>query len=53
LFESEEENGIMFGFTENYIKVKTPFNAELINTFQKVTLEEIDRDGIMKISFID
>jgi threonylcarbamoyladenosine tRNA methylthiotransferase MtaB len=53
LFESEEENGIMFGFTENYIKVKTPFNTELINTFQKVTLEEIDRDGIMKISFID
>ena len=53
LFESEEENGIMFGFTENYIKVKSPFNAELINTFQKVSLREIDRDGIMKVAFID
>jgi threonylcarbamoyladenosine tRNA methylthiotransferase MtaB len=53
LFESEEEQGIMFGFTENYIKVKSVFNPELINTFQKVTLEEIDRDGIMKVAFID
>ena len=53
LFESEEENGIMFGFTENYIKVKSPFNTELINTFQKVSLREIDRDGIMKVAFID
>ena len=53
LFESEEEQGIMFGFTENYIKVKSAFNPELINTFQKVTLEEIDRDGIMKVVFID
>ena len=53
LFESEEEQGVMFGFTENYIKVKTPFNTELINTFQKVKLEEIDRDGIVKVAFID
>jgi len=43
----------MFPFTENYIKVKSAYNPELINTFQKVTLEEIDRDGIMKVAFID
>src|SRR5690606_13848612 len=31
LFEAEEEMGIMYGFTENYVKVKTPYNPELVN----------------------
>jgi threonylcarbamoyladenosine tRNA methylthiotransferase MtaB len=48
LLESDEDNGMMFGFTENYIKVKLPFDANLVNTFQTVTLTEIDRDQIMK-----
>jgi threonylcarbamoyladenosine tRNA methylthiotransferase MtaB len=48
LFEAEEDNGSMYGFTENYIKVKSPFNENLVNTFQKVRLLEVDRDGIMK-----
>ena len=47
LFESEEEGGMMAGFTENYVKVKIPFNAELINTLQKVDLVRVDRDGLM------
>ena len=48
LIEADEENGMMFGFTENYIKVKLPFDETLINTFQTVDLTEIDRDGVMK-----
>jgi threonylcarbamoyladenosine tRNA methylthiotransferase MtaB len=48
LIESEEDNGTMYGFTENYIKVKLPFDAKLINTMQFVELTEIDRDGIVK-----
>jgi threonylcarbamoyladenosine tRNA methylthiotransferase MtaB len=48
LFEQEEENGMMFGFTENYVKVKFPYNSELTNTFQQIELTEIDRDGIVK-----
>ena len=48
LLESDEENGMMFGFTENYIKVKLPFYEKLINTFQTVDLTEIDRDSVMK-----
>ncbi len=48
LFEQEEDEGIMYGFTENYVKVKLPFNASLTNTFQTVKLTEIDRDGVMK-----
>ena len=52
LFEAEEEEGMMYGFTENYVKVKTPFNPELVNNFRKVRLTNIDRDGIMKVEFI-
>lgn len=48
LFEAEEDNGMMYGFTENYVKVKVPYDATLVNTIQTVTLEEIDRDGVMK-----
>ena len=52
LFEAEEDEGMMFGFTENYVKVKTPFDASLVNQFRKVKLATIDRDGIMKIEFL-
>jgi threonylcarbamoyladenosine tRNA methylthiotransferase MtaB len=52
LFEAEEEEGMMYGFTENYVKVKTPFNPELVNNFRKVRLTSIDRDGIVQIEFI-
>lgn len=52
LFENEEDNGTMTGFTENYVKVKTTYNPSFANTFQQVKLTEIDRDGIMKCEFI-
>ena len=52
LFEHEEDHGIMYGFTENYVKVKMPYDATLVNTFNKVQLTEIDRDGIMKALLI-
>jgi threonylcarbamoyladenosine tRNA methylthiotransferase MtaB len=50
LFENENKEGYIHGFTENYIKVKFPFDAKLTNTFQRIRLTEIDRDGIMKCS---
>lgn len=48
LWEAEEDNGYMYGFTENYVKVKRLYDPELVNQFQEVTLLEIDRDGIVK-----
>ena len=42
LFESDNKNGYMHGFTENYIKVKTPFDAELVNTIQQVKLDTLE-----------
>lgn len=52
LFEAEEDNGMMYGFTENYVKVKVPFQADLVNQLRKVSLKEIDRDGLMKCELI-
>lgn len=49
LWEAEEDMGYMYGFTENYVKVKRPYDASLVNQFQTVSLSEIDRDGIVKI----
>ncbi|WP_281540463.1 tRNA (N(6)-L-threonylcarbamoyladenosine(37)-C(2))-methylthiotransferase MtaB [Maribacter aestuarii] len=51
LFESENKNGYIQGFTENYIKVRTPWNPFLINTVHRVTLKDIAEDGLVKIEF--
>ncbi len=51
LFEGENKEGYIHGFTENYVKVKTPWNPALVNTLHKITLTEIDSDGLVKIKF--
>ncbi len=51
LFESENKNEFMFGFTENYVKVKTAYQKELVNTLQKVILTKIDDDGVVLFEF--
>ncbi len=51
LFESENKEGYIHGFTENYVKVKTPWNPELVNTLHTINLTEIDEDGSVKIKF--
>ncbi|MEH6760763.1 MAG: tRNA (N(6)-L-threonylcarbamoyladenosine(37)-C(2))-methylthiotransferase MtaB [Maribacter arcticus] len=51
LFESENKEGYINGFTENYVKVKTPWNPELVNTLHKVKLTEIDKDGLVRFNF--
>ncbi len=51
LFESENKKGYLHGFTENYVKVKIPFNPSFINTVHEVTLDKIDEDGLVRIDF--
>jgi len=48
LFEGENKQGYIHGFTENYVKVKTPWNPALVNTLQEVILTEIDTDGLVR-----
>ena len=51
LFEGENKEGYIQGFTENYVKVKTPWNPALVNTLHEITLTKIDLDGLVKIKF--
>jgi threonylcarbamoyladenosine tRNA methylthiotransferase MtaB len=51
LFEDENKAGYIYGFTENYVKVKTPWNPELVNTIHDVSLTHIDDDGLVRFDF--
>ncbi|MBU3012018.1 tRNA (N(6)-L-threonylcarbamoyladenosine(37)-C(2))-methylthiotransferase MtaB [Polaribacter vadi] len=53
LFENENKEGYINGFTENYVKVKTPWNPELINTLHTITLTNIDDDGLVRFDFVE
>lgn len=52
LFEGENKKGYIYGFTENYVKVKTPWNPELVNTLHQVKLTSIDEDGSVRVEFL-
>lgn len=45
LFEKKIRNGFMFGLTDNYLKVKIPANASLINKIMPVFLSRLEDDG--------
>ena len=53
LFEGENKDGFMYGFTENYVKVKTIWNPEMVNTIHQIKLDDIDEDGLVKFSWIN
>ncbi len=52
LFEGENKKGYIHGFTENYVKVKTPWNPELVNTLHQIQLTNIDEDGSVRMEFV-
>lgn len=52
LFESENKNGFIHGFTSNYVKVKTFWNPALCNTIRQVELTKIADDGLVNFEFI-
>lgn len=47
LFEGENKDGYIHGFTENYVKVKAPWDPTKVNTLEEVTLTSIDIDGLV------
>jgi threonylcarbamoyladenosine tRNA methylthiotransferase MtaB len=49
LFENENKNGYITGYTENYVKVRTPWNPYLRNSLQEVQLEKIDQEGFVRV----
>ncbi len=49
LWEHEEKGGMMFGFTENYIRVKKPFDESSVNQIETVKLFRTEQDGTVTV----
>ncbi len=49
LFEEEVKDGIMYGFTENYIRVAARYDPLLVNELKFVQLKEINEAGHVEI----
>jgi len=53
LFESEENEGLMTGFTSNYIKVSAKYDPLLINDIKKIKLSTINADMLVEIEELE
>ena len=53
LFETDNKEGYIHGFTENYVRVKTPWNPELANNLRQINLTKIDEDGSVRVAFLN
>ena len=45
LFESTDRNGLMYGYTDNYLRVSAPYDTALINNICAVRLLDFDAEG--------
>lgn len=52
LLEAEQHEGFLNGFTENYIKVKVPFEEGLENTIQEISIKTIDSENVAEGEFV-
>ncbi|MFX1713455.1 tRNA (N(6)-L-threonylcarbamoyladenosine(37)-C(2))-methylthiotransferase MtaB [Riemerella anatipestifer] len=50
LWEHENKDGMMFGFTENYVRVKKPFDQSSVNQIETLKLNRIEADGTVSVS---
>ena len=51
LWEHENKNGFMFGFTENYVRVQKPFDEKSINQIEELELNKIESDGTVSVNY--
>ncbi|MFC4685512.1 tRNA (N(6)-L-threonylcarbamoyladenosine(37)-C(2))-methylthiotransferase MtaB [Epilithonimonas pallida] len=49
LWEHENKNGMMYGFTENYVRVSKPFDEKSINQIEHIILDKIQEDGNVSV----
>lgn len=50
LWEYENKDGFMYGFTDNYVRVKKPFDLNSVNQIERVLLKSIQEDGTVDVS---
>jgi threonylcarbamoyladenosine tRNA methylthiotransferase MtaB len=48
LWEAENDNATMYGFTDNYVRVKTHYDPMLVNEITEMELTAIDEDMMVK-----
>lgn len=53
LFESTNHNGVMYGYTDNYLRVSTPFDEKVVNNICRVRLDSIDANGDVCATLIE
>jgi threonylcarbamoyladenosine tRNA methylthiotransferase MtaB len=53
LFEEGNSNGLMSGFTENYIRVEMPYDSECVNFILEVKLIGLSENGHLRAEFVD
>ncbi len=53
LWEGQNKDGFLQGYTENYIRVKRQYDETLENTLDKVRFITIDKDGLMIIDGVE
>ena len=49
LFENDVEDGMMHGFTENYIRVVAKYDPLLVNEIRRFRLQEINEKGLVEL----
>lgn len=49
LWEHENKNGVMFGFTENYVRVQKTFDIASVNQIESIQLQKILDDGTVSV----
>ena len=53
LWETDNHNGFLEGYTENYVRVKTAFDPEKINTFEKVKIIKTGAEEVATVSHLN
>lgn len=53
LFEDDQKNGYMYGFTKNYIKVRAKYDPLMVNELKEVKLQELSAEGEMEVAEIE
>lgn len=53
LFESTNHDGLMYGYTDNYLRVSIPFNETAVNNICCVRLDSIDANGDVCATLIE
>ena len=53
IFEHENKDGFMFGFTKNYLKIKHPFDTSLVNQTVEIAIEGFDEEGLLTATILE